>query len=83
MNSRIFGIINVPRKWYAVIYLILMSVLIPGVSFIGHLCGVISGFLFATGYLNWLIPMHILVRVEKSFVGSWMKKSDAFVGLPN
>ena len=52
----------------------------PGVSFIGHLCGVVSGFLFASGYLNWLVPMHCLVRVEKGCFGSVLKKSDAFVG---
>ena len=40
---RIFGLFSVPRKWYAVVYLIIMSVFIPGVSFIGHLCGIISG----------------------------------------
>lgn len=51
----------------------------PGVSFIGHLCGVVSGFLFASGYLNWLVPMHCLVRVEKSCFGGILKKSDAFV----
>ena len=53
----------------------------PGVSFIGHLCGVVSGFLFASGYLNWLVPMHCLVRVEKGCFGSMLKKSDAFVGV--
>lgn len=51
----------------------------PGVSFVGHLCGVISGFLFVSGYLNWLVPMHCLVAVERGFVGSLMKKSNAFV----
>ena len=80
--SRIFGLFSVPRKWYAIVYLILMSVLIPGVSFVGHLCGIISGYLFVFGYLNWLIPMHCLVAVEKSFVGSLMKKSSAFVYIP-
>lgn len=45
----------------------------------GHLCGVISGFLFVSGYLNWLVPMHCLVAVERGFVGSLMKKSNAFV----
>ena len=58
-----------------------MSILMPGVSFIGHLCGVISGFLFASGYLNWLIPMHFIVRMESGFIGKWMKKSEAFVSL--
>lgn len=51
----------------------------PGVSFIGHLCGVVSGFLFATGYLNWLVPMHCLVWLEKGWFGSILKKSSAFV----
>ncbi|KAK8808277.1 hypothetical protein JH06_4007 [Blastocystis sp. subtype 4] len=78
----IFGLINVPRKWFAVVYLILMSVIMPGVSFIGHLCGVVSGFLFASGYLNWLVPMHCLVRVEKGCFGSMLKKSDAFIYIP-
>ena len=58
-----------------------MSILMPGVSFVGHLCGVISGFLFASGYLNWLIRMHLIVRMESGFIGKWMKKSEAFVNL--
>ena len=80
--SRIFGLFSVPRKWYAIVYLILMSVLIPGVSFIGHLCGILSGYLFVFGYLNWLIPMHCLVALERSSVCSVMKKSSAFVYIP-
>ena len=79
---RIFGLFSVPRKWYAIVYLILMSVLIPGVSFIGHLCGILSGYLFVFGYLNWIIPMHCLVAMEKSFLGSLLKKSSAFVYIP-
>ena len=59
-----------------------MSVLIPGVSFIGHLCGILSGYLFVFGYLNWIIPMHCLVAMEKSFLGSLLKKSSAFVYIP-
>ncbi|KAK8827488.1 hypothetical protein WA538_003448, partial [Blastocystis sp. DL] len=78
----IFGIVNVPRKWYAVVYLILMSVLVPGVSFIGHLCGVITGFFFATGYLNCLVPMRCLLWLEKGPVGTLFKKSSAFISIP-
>lgn len=76
---RIFGLFSVPRKWYAVVYLIIMSVFIPGVSFIGHLCGIISGFLFVFGYLNFLIPMHCIVAMEKGWIGQMMRKSNAFV----
>ncbi|KAM7458473.1 hypothetical protein BLSTO_00770 [Blastocystis sp. subtype 1] len=78
----VFGLFSVPRKWYAVVYLILMSVIMPGVSFTGHLCGVISGFLFVSGYLNWLLPMHCLVACERGFVGSLLKRSNAFVFIP-
>lgn len=56
-----------------------MSVLLPGVSFMGHLCGVITGFLFSSGYLNWCIPMHFIVGMESGFIGKLMKKSNAFV----
>lgn len=56
-----------------------MTVLLPGASFVGHLCGVITGFLFSSGYLNWCIPMHFIVRMESGVIGKWMKKSNAFV----
>lgn len=36
LSRRIFGIVNVPRKWYAVVYLILMSVC--SVSCFNHRC---------------------------------------------
>ncbi|KAG6526233.1 hypothetical protein ZIOFF_016215 [Zingiber officinale] len=43
-SRSVFGLFNVPAKWYAWILLILFQFLASNVSFLGHLCGILSGF---------------------------------------
>ena len=37
------GVINVPTKVYPIILLMLLSVIVPSISFMGHLCGIFAG----------------------------------------
>ncbi|CAN1277978.1 Rhomboid-like protein 15 [Linum perenne] len=52
----IFGLFNVPAKWYAFILLIIFQILMTNVSLLGHLCGILSGFAYTYGLFNLLIP---------------------------
>ncbi|GLJ31689.1 hypothetical protein SUGI_0636810 [Cryptomeria japonica] len=54
-SHSVFGLFNVPGKWYAWILLILFQLLMPNVSFLGHLCGILTGFAYTYGLLNYLI----------------------------
>ncbi|KAF7804191.1 rhomboid-like protein 15 isoform X1 [Senna tora] len=55
-SRSVFGLFNVPAKWYAFILLIVFQLLMSNVSLLGHLCGIISGFAYTFGLFNFLIP---------------------------
>ncbi|OMO68723.1 hypothetical protein COLO4_29456 [Corchorus olitorius] len=55
-SRSVFGLFNVPAKWYAFILLVLFQLLMSNVSLLGHLCGILSGFAYTYGLFNFLIP---------------------------
>ncbi|XWS56123.1 hypothetical protein CRYUN_Cryun09bG0059500 [Craigia yunnanensis] len=55
-SRSVFGLFNVPAKWYAFILLIVFQLLMTNVSLLGHLCGILSGFAYTYGLFNFLIP---------------------------
>ncbi len=50
----IFGMFTVPAKWYPWALLVFWQLLMPGVSFLGHLGGVLAGQAYVWGWLRWL-----------------------------
>jgi hypothetical protein len=52
----VFGLFNVPAKWYAWILLVVFQLLMTNVSLLGHLCGILSGFAYSYGLFNFLLP---------------------------
>ncbi|XP_021283556.1 rhomboid-like protein 15 [Herrania umbratica] len=55
-SRSVFGLFNVPAKWYAFILLVAFQLLMSNVSLLGHLCGILSGFAYTYGLFNFLIP---------------------------
>lgn len=55
-SRSVFGLFNVPAKWYAFFLLIVFQLLMQNVSLLGHLCGILSGFAYTYGLFNFLIP---------------------------
>lgn len=55
-SRSVFGLFNVPAKWYAWILLIVIQLLATNVSLLGHLCGILSGFAYTYGLFNYLLP---------------------------
>ncbi|KAL5545632.1 hypothetical protein UlMin_005319 [Ulmus minor] len=55
-SRSVFGLFNVPAKWYAWILLIVFQLLMSNVSLLGHLCGILSGFAYTYGLFNFLMP---------------------------
>ena len=53
---------NVPARIYPFVLLILLQVLIPGISFLGHLSGILIGVLISTGSFNILLPSQELLQ---------------------
>ncbi|CAG8475083.1 6501_t:CDS:2 [Ambispora gerdemannii] len=52
----IFGIIRVPAHFYPLVLLLLMEIFFPRKWFAGHVCGLISGYLYSFGYLSKILP---------------------------
>ncbi|KAH8156379.1 hypothetical protein CIB48_g11868 [Xylaria polymorpha] len=49
--------------WTTPLFMVLVvEALIPGTSFLGHLCGVGTGYLFGLGYLKFLAPPEWILR---------------------
>ncbi|KAK4272635.1 hypothetical protein QN277_021159 [Acacia crassicarpa] len=55
-SRSVFGLFNVPAKWYAFILLVVFQLLMSNVSLLGHLCGILSGFAYTYGLFNFLLP---------------------------
>ncbi|XWS59317.1 hypothetical protein CRYUN_Cryun08bG0111500 [Craigia yunnanensis] len=55
-SRSVFGLFNVPAKWYALILLVVFQLLMTNVSLLGHLCGILSGFAYTYGLFNFLFP---------------------------
>lgn len=52
----VFGLFNVPAKWYPWFLLVVFQLLMTNVSLLGHLCGILSGFVYTYGLFNLLMP---------------------------
>jgi rhomboid domain-containing protein 1 len=55
-QSVVYGI-QVPTRYVTVMELLLISVLVPNASFLGHLCGIIVGYAFGTRYFDFIFRM--------------------------
>jgi hypothetical protein len=56
VSRRIFGMFDVPAKLTPFVLLVLLQILIPNISMVGHLAGVIFGLFSVSGGINILMP---------------------------
>lgn len=66
-SRSVFGVFNVPAKWYAWILLVVFQLLMSNVSLLGHLCGILSGFAYTYGLFNFLMPATSFYSTLESF----------------
>jgi len=50
------GRIAIRSQWLPWIFLLLTQALLPSVSFLGHLCGIVAGYVYIFGGFNWMLP---------------------------
>jgi len=80
----LFGIIKVPSSFYAWVLLVVLQLIMPGVSFLGHLSGIISGYLYNFGYLNKLfISNSIINSLETSNALGFIVSNNGFISNPS
>jgi membrane associated rhomboid family serine protease len=80
----IFGLFQVPTRLYPWVLMIFLSLVMPNISFIGHLSGVLVGFVHSMGGFNWCIPRFESLRViEESRYFLYIKRSPMYKLVPN
>ena len=75
-----------PSRVYPLALLALLQVLLPGVSLLGHLCGVALGYVFVWGYLDACLLSPSLAGAAERSLFLPLSRSHAFVhaaGLPD
>ncbi|CAG8714651.1 9763_t:CDS:2, partial [Ambispora leptoticha] len=76
----IFGIIRVPAHFYPLVLLLLMEIFFPRKWFAGHLCGLISGYLYSFGYLSKILPASgFFVNLESKSIIQRISRIRGFV----
>ena len=80
----IFGLFNVPTKIYPWVLMIILQIVIPGVSFLGHLAGIIIGMIHVHKGLNWCLPSFASLRkLEQSRYLSYIVRTRMYKLVPN
>lgn len=53
---------RIPTWTTPLIFILIVSFLVPHTSFLGHLCGAAVGYLWGSGYIRWLAPHDKVLR---------------------
>lgn len=76
----VFGLFDVASEWYPLALLVLIQLMIPGVSFLGHAGGVVCGWMYVKGYLNFLLLRDAHAeRLEASAILAPVRALSSFV----
>lgn len=76
----IFGFFSVPAPFFPVVLLILWQLLVPRVSFLGHLTGLLVGELYCSNVLNKIIPSSEKIQTwEESEILSRLSSLSSYV----
>lgn len=81
-NLSIFGFFSVPAKWYPWVLLLIFQLLIPNVSLLGHLSGLLSGLAYSYGMFTFLVlPSTFYNAIESSsFLAPLVRRPNFIVG---
>jgi len=82
LGSRsIFGMFSVSSKLYPWILLIILQLIMPNISFLGHLAGIVTGYLYIYGMV--FSSKSFLHKVENSSAMSWIVLCRGYVLSPD
>lgn len=80
----VFGLFSVPTKIYPWVLMLIIQLLLPGVSLMGHFAGIVLGMIHTSGYLAWALPS--LVTLRKLEQAAWferIKRTSMYKLVPN
>eukprot|EP00245_Coleochaete_scutata_P001611 TRINITY_DN1198_c0_g1_i1.p1 TRINITY_DN1198_c0_g1~~TRINITY_DN1198_c0_g1_i1.p1 ORF type:complete len:424 (-),score=31.25 TRINITY_DN1198_c0_g1_i1:888-2159(-) len=79
-SRSIFGLFSVPAKWYPWALMLLFQLLMPNVSLLGHLSGIVSGTLYSQGVFNVFLPSNaVCSSIESSRVLAPLVRQSGFI----
>ncbi|KAH3763696.1 rhomboid-like protein [Pelomyxa schiedti] len=80
LSRSVFGFFTVPSKLYPWILLALMQIIIPNASFLGHMAGIFTGYLYLFGLLELiLIGTRVVPALEGLPPLKWITKYDFYI----
>jgi len=83
-NRSIFGFFTVSSALYPWVLLIVLQFIMPGVSFLGHLSGILVGYLYVYGMLVLFLPSpSTLNKIESARILGWLVTRDGYITNPN
>jgi membrane associated rhomboid family serine protease len=83
-SRSLFGVVNVPTFLYPWVLLILLQFMIPGLSFLGHLSGILTGTLQYYGVFQHLLVSDHFLREMESWSGlNWLTSLQSFCATPS
>jgi len=78
-----YGLFNVPTKYYPLLLILMLQILMPNVSFLGHVSGLVVGLMQVKGLLYCLLPPQSwVVRAEDNGCLSFANRLSNFVRCP-
>ena len=79
----VFGLFSVPTRLYPIVLMVALQLILPNVSWLGHLCGIVVGALHTTGWLRWAVPSFTALRVlEASPRIAWLVRLGSYKRVP-
>ena len=97
-DRSLFGFVTIPAKIYPWVLLVVLQLIMPGISFLGHLSGILVAYLCmpnfecnldnflldSYGLLNYcLLSPSTLNKIEGSRAMSWIITMDGYISNPN
>jgi membrane associated rhomboid family serine protease len=79
----VFGLFSVPTRWYPFVLMLALQLLLPNVSFLGHLAGIAAGLLHVAGALAYVVPaLATLRKIETAWLPAALVRLPAYRLVP-